>query len=75
MSELLQAPFSKLMIGLISENELASLLDVKPQTLQTWRMQKTGPDFVKLGKNVFYRKLDVETWVEANVVPTRRVMS
>jgi hypothetical protein len=75
MSNLEQTPFSKLMIGLLSEDELASLLDVKPQTLQTWRMQKTGPDFVKLGKAVFYRKLDVEAWVEANVVPTRRVMS
>jgi predicted DNA-binding transcriptional regulator AlpA len=75
MSNLEQAPFSKMMIGLLSEDELASLLDVKPQTLQTWRMQKTGPDFVKLGKAVFYRKLDVEAWVEANVVPTRRVMS
>jgi predicted DNA-binding transcriptional regulator AlpA len=69
------AQFSKLMIGLLSEEELAMLLDVKTQTLQTWRVQKTGPDFVKLGKSVFYRKSDVEEWIAANVVATRRVMA
>lgn len=67
--------FEKLMIGLLSEDELAALLDVKAQTLQSWRVQKTGPDFVKLGKAVFYRKTDVEDWIAANVVPTNRKMS
>lgn len=69
------ARYNKLMIGLLSEHELAALIDVKSQTLQTWRVQKAGPDFVKLGKSVFYRKSDVEEWIAANVVPTRRVMA
>lgn len=59
-------------VGLMSEEELAVLLDVKPQTLQTWRVQKTGPDFVKLGKAVFYRRADVEAWIASNVVVTKR---
>jgi len=67
--------YNKLMIGLLSEDELATLIDVKSQTLQTWRVQKTGPDFVKLGKSVFYRKSDVEEWIAANVVATNRVAS
>ena len=63
----------KLLIGLLSEDELAELISVKTQTLQAWRSQKTGPDFVKLGKAVFYRKSDVEEWIAANVVATNRV--
>jgi len=62
----------RMMVGLLSEDELAVMIDVKPQTLQTWRVQKTGPDFVKLGKAVFYRRSDVEAWIASNVVVTKR---
>lgn len=62
----------RMSVGLLSEDELAVMIDVKPQTLQTWRVQKTGPDFVKLGKAVFYRRSDVEAWIASNVVVTKR---
>lgn len=60
-------------IELFNEDELAEILEVKPQTLATWRAEERGPDYVKLGKSVFYRKADVLDWVNANVVVTRRV--
>lgn len=59
-------------IELFSEDELAEVLDVKPQTLAAWRAEERGPDYVKLGKSVFYRKADVLEWINANVVLTRR---
>lgn len=60
-------------IELFNEEELAEILEVKPQTLATWRAEERGPDYVKLGKSVFYRKADVLDWINANVVVTRRV--
>jgi len=59
-------------IELFSEDDLAEVLDVKPPTLATWRAEEKGPDYVKLGKSVFYRKQDVLEWINANVVLTKR---
>ena len=60
-------------LGLLSEEELAGVIDVKPHTLAVWRAEGKGPDFTRLGKSVFYRQVDVQAWIEANVVVTKRV--
>jgi predicted DNA-binding transcriptional regulator AlpA len=62
-------------LGLLSEYDLASLLGVKRETLQVWRSNRIGPDYVKLGKNVFYRSIDIDKWVARNVVITNREMA
>lgn len=62
-------------IGLFTVDEVAAMLAVTPHTLAQWRAEKRGPDFVKLGRGVFYRKLDVENWVNANVYPAGGVIS
>jgi predicted DNA-binding transcriptional regulator AlpA len=62
-------------MGLLSEQELSALLGVQARTLQKWRCTKVGPDFVRLGKTIFYRHADVEDWIACNVVATKRVMS
>lgn len=59
-------------LGLLSEEELAGVIDVKPHTLAVWRAEGKGPDFTRLGKSVFYRQVDVRAWIEANVVVTKR---
>ena len=59
-------------MGLLSQEELASVLDVKLQTLRQWRRLGRGPDFVKTEKSVFYRRSDVEKWISMRVVPTNR---
>lgn len=61
-------------MGLLSEQDLSVLLDIQARTLQKWRSQKVGPDFVRLGKIIFYRRADVEEWITHNVVMTKRVM-
>jgi predicted DNA-binding transcriptional regulator AlpA len=59
-------------IGLLLPAELAGMLEVTEDTLREWRRTKTGPDFVKVGKSVLYREVDVQQWLEMNVVPTTR---
>lgn len=59
-------------LDIFAEADLAEILDVKTQTLASWRAENKGPDYVKLGKSIFYRKQDVLDWINANVVLTRR---
>jgi predicted DNA-binding transcriptional regulator AlpA len=54
-------------VGLITTEELASALGIAEQTLAGWRCSGQGPNFAKLGKGVFYRLADVQTWVAASV--------
>lgn len=59
-------------LGLLSEEELARMLEVKPNTLAHWRARREGPDFTKVGKLVFYRLEDVREWLSVNVVVVQR---
>lgn len=54
-------------VGLISPEELAASLGNTEQTLAGWRSNGTGPKYVKLGKGVFYRLVDIHSWIEASV--------
>jgi predicted DNA-binding transcriptional regulator AlpA len=59
--------------ALLSEADLAALIGVDPRTLTVWRCQKRGPDVVKLGRAIFYRRADVDAWIALNVAPMDRV--
>ena len=54
--------------SLISCNDLALHLGLSRRTLERFRLEGTGPAFVKLGRRVAYRPIDVAAWVEARVV-------
>ena len=58
--------------GLLSPDDLAALIGVDVRTIAMWRARGAGPDFVRLGRQVFYRRRDVEEWIELNVQPTDR---
>jgi len=51
-------------LDLISGPELAIALGLAEQTLASWRSDKQGPDFVKLGKSVFYQRDDLAAWIK-----------
>ena len=57
---------------LLAPADLAALLAVDERTLAVWRCQRRGPDFVKLGRAVFYRKDDVAESIRLNTVATDR---
>lgn len=59
-------------LGLITQEDLSLLLDVSVDTLREWRRLKQGPDFVRTGKGVMYREVDIQEWLERNVVPVVR---
>jgi hypothetical protein len=50
---------------LIPNEAAAALLNVKPQTLACWRVDKRGPDFYRIGRAVFYRRSDIMAWIAA----------
>ena len=54
-------------IGLLTERDLELLLTVSGHTLQAWRSNGLGPKYVKLGRTVMYRIVDVHSWINANV--------
>ena len=51
---------------MLDTKEAASLLRLKPNTLDKMRFQKRGPTYVKLGRKVFYRREDLHLWVDQN---------
>ena len=53
-------------IGLFTTEEVASALEVTAHTLAQWRAEKRGPDFVKLGRGIFYQRADLQKWIDAN---------
>jgi predicted DNA-binding transcriptional regulator AlpA len=55
-------------LDLVPADLFAKALGVAEQTLAGWRSGATGPDFVKLGKGVFYRREDIKAWIARNIV-------
>lgn len=53
-------------IGLLTEEVAADVLLLRSvDTLATWRSQKKGPAYVKLGKKIFYTINDLKIWIVA----------
>ncbi len=50
---------------LLKTVEAGQLLRLSPKTLETWRVRGGGPRFCKLGCRVFYRREDLESWIES----------
>lgn len=48
---------------LSTETQLAQFLNTEVRTLQSWRYQKIGIPFIKIGRSVRYRKSDVEAYL------------
>lgn len=53
---------------LLWPEEVAEVLGVPAGTLANWRYQGRGPDFVKVGRHVRYRRLDVDTWIDQRIM-------
>ena len=55
---------------LLTNEQTATLLGIKPNTLEIWRCNGKGPVFIKLGTHpsspIRYQRLRVLAWIEAN---------
>lgn len=52
-------------LELVSTPRAAELLGVKRNTLEIWRYRGTGPRFVKIGRCVRYKMLDLQDFIES----------
>jgi excisionase family DNA binding protein len=53
---------------LLREEDAADLLNLSVRTLQAWRLRRTGPPFVQVGRAVRYRRRDLIAWIDANTI-------
>lgn len=56
------------MDALLDTKTAAGRLGLHPNTLEKFRTYGGGPKFVKIGRTVRYRPLDLDSWTEARVV-------
>lgn len=54
--------------NLVTQQELAFMLNVTEPTLRGWRHEGRGPDYVKFGKQVFYTRDAIERWMQSSTV-------
>jgi len=55
---------------MITPRELATELGVHVVTLCRWRREGYGPEFVRVGSGIRYRRRDVDAWLKP--APGRR---
>jgi hypothetical protein len=53
---------------LVDNDEAATILRQKPQTLAAWRCDKKGPTYIKVGRRVFYQRSAIAAFLAASVV-------
>ena len=56
---------------ILTAKELADRWNISTSTLETWRAQDTGPNYIKLGNNngrVLYRIEDIEKYERSNTI-------
>ena len=58
-------PMSSSIDQLIDENEVAAILGISVRTVQGRRNAKRAPAYVKIGRNVRYRRADLDAMVDA----------
>lgn len=55
---------------LMTPDDLANRWGISTSTLLSWRIKNKGPSYLKLGKSVLYRLIEVEKYERANTVET-----
>jgi predicted DNA-binding transcriptional regulator AlpA len=53
-------------LGLLSPEQVSQVTGIAVATLDTWRCRRIGPQFIKLGRKIWYRLLDLEAWIKQN---------
>ena len=48
---------------LLTEEEVAKRLHVSLASIRRWRLERRGPQFIKIGSLVRYRPEDLESWL------------
>jgi excisionase family DNA binding protein len=51
----------------LTRKEAADYLNIKKGTLEVWAVTGKGPQFMKLGRAVRYRKIDLDAYMESRL--------
>jgi hypothetical protein len=51
---------------MITINSLSAQISVSVPTLNRWRIEGCGPQYIKAGRRVLYDPNDVATWLDSN---------
>ena len=51
-------------LDLLTMKQVSDKTGIPVGTLQHYRLHRTGPRSAKVGNRVFYRRVDVESWIE-----------
>ncbi|PYV07437.1 MAG: DNA-binding protein [Acidobacteria bacterium] len=51
--------------NLLSPEELAAMVELKPTTLADWRSARKGPRYLRVGRKIWYPKAFVDVWMGA----------
>ncbi len=62
MTDSNNAPWPRLP-RLLDTDELAAYLRTPKATIEYWRVTGSGPEFMRIGRKVFYSEADVLTWL------------
>lgn len=54
-----------------TEAQVAERLNLPPRTLGQWRYLGRGPRFIRCGRHVRYRDVDVEIWLAEHTADPR----
>lgn len=53
---------------LLTQEEAAQVLAVKPRTLEGWRVTGAGPRFIRISARcIRYRRPDLDTWLNERI--------
>ncbi len=48
----------------LTQSQVAELLRLPVRTVESWRLTRSGPSWVKLGRHVRYEQSDLLAWVK-----------
>ncbi len=54
---------------ILNEHQVADYLNISVASVRRWRLFHKGPKFLKIGAAVRYRRRDLETWLDACLLP------
>ena len=59
-------------VEIVGTSVAADIIGVAPGTLRYWRYLDQGPQSFRVGKHVKYRRVDIDAWLERQLLSTAR---
>jgi predicted DNA-binding transcriptional regulator AlpA len=65
-------PEGEPMEPLLTPDQVSDILGIPAKTLANWRSARQGPEFVRIGVHVRYRRSALEKWLDEQAAETTR---